>query len=275
MIVFLNRCYVFLLIFNSFFIASPLFAGQDPGSERMRLKIVCYNLRFGELATLEELAEWIKSEDPDMVALQEVDVRTNRKNAPHQNGKDFITELGYLTGMLTAYARTIDYAGGYYGIGILSKYPFEQTRKVMLPMPEGGREQRAILLADLELPGEKRITLVSTHLDHSTSDVRKAQVNMLNETLKDNPFPVIVAGDFNARPESPEIKEGMTLFRQACNDDFTSPANNPRAKIDYIFYSPAESWKVVETSTPTIQLSDHLPVIAELELLPFLLPAGR
>lgn len=235
--------------------------------EAESLKIVCYNIRYGELASLEEIAAFFNDQEADIVALQEIDVNTNRPGAPHQNGKDFITELGYHSGMLTAYARTIYYSGGYYGIGILSKYPFTQTRKVLLPMTQGAREQRAMLLADVELPNGKIITFVSTHLDHSTSDVRSAQVELINQTLMDNPYPVIIAGDFNAAPESKEIKEGMKDWGRACPLEFTAPAKAPRVKIDYIFYHPVDKWNVLKSETPQIQLSDHLPVTAEMELI--------
>jgi len=246
---------------------SPAFVNaQQNRDEGYLLKVLCYNLRFGELASLEELAEFIKSENPDVVALQEVDVKTNRERAPHQNGKDFITELGFRTGMLTAYARTIDYFGGYYGIGILSKYPFEKTRKVVLPIPEGSKEQRALLLADVELPDNRRFIFVSTHLDHSSSEVRTVQVKALNKALKKIKLPVIVAGDFNGRPDSPEIKDGMKKWSQACSPEFTIPSQNPKSKIDYIFYKPTSNWKVNNSYTPKVTLSDHLPVVAEMEL---------
>ena len=235
---------------------------QEKEGSGFTLKVLCYNLRFGELASLEQLAEFIRSENPDVVALQEVDVRTNRAIAAHQNGKDFITELGFRTGMLTAYARTIDFSGGYYGIGILSKYPFEQTRKVMLPIPEGSKEQRAVLLADVELPGGGAFTFACTHLDHSSSAVRTIQVQALDEVLKSNRLPLIIAGDFNARPDSPEIKNGMKDYLQACSDGFTFSSTDPQSKIDYIFCYPAGSWKKVEAATPRLALSDHLPVIA-------------
>jgi endonuclease/exonuclease/phosphatase family metal-dependent hydrolase len=255
---------VFLVTGLGFFPKSII--GQPVEDRGHPLKVLCYNLRFGELASLEELADFIKNENPDIVALQEVDVRTNRKRVPSQNGKDFITELGFRTGMLTAYARTIDYTGGYYGIGILSKYPFEQTRKVLLPIPEGSKEQRALLLADVELPGGKQFTFVSTHLDHSSSEVRFLQVKALNRALKKISQPVIVAGDFNGRPGSPEISEGMKNWLQACSPDFTIPSHDPKSKIDYIFYKPAKSWKVNNSYTPKVTLSDHLPVVAEMEL---------
>ena len=56
----------------------------------LRVRVMTYNLRFGELASLEELAADI-SFQPDFVALQEVDSKTDRKRAPHQRGKDFIS----------------------------------------------------------------------------------------------------------------------------------------------------------------------------------------
>ena len=239
----------------------------DAQKSSVRLKVLCYNIRFGELASLEELAEFIKIQNPDIVALQEVDVKTYRLRVPHQNGKDFITKLGFLTGMLTAYAKTIPYKGGYYGIGILSKYPFASTKKVLLPMTEGAKEQRALLIADVELPNSNLFTFVCTHLDYPSSEVRQAQVKALNQVLKANPLPMIIAGDFNARPESPEIKNGMTRWKQVSTPEPTVPAINAQWKIDYIFCYPDNCWRKVSASTPPITLSDHLPIIAELELI--------
>lgn len=235
--------------------------------EAVKIKVLCYNLRFGELATLEELASFIDSIHPDVVALQEVDVRTFRDRAKHQNGKDFITELAFRTGMLSAYGRTIDYAGGYYGIGILSRFPISETRRVMLPLPEGAKEQRALLLAGIELPGGKGFTFVSTHLDHSSSAVRTVQVKALNRALAGIKSPVVVAGDFNAKPDSPEIAVGMRKWQTACTNDFTIPSSKPSSKIDYIFFAPAGRWRKTDAATPGVTLSDHLPLWAELELL--------
>ena len=241
-------------------------AQPDVVAKSDTLNVLCYNLRFGELASLEELADFIISQNPDVVALQEVDVKTYRDRAPHQNGKDFITELGFRTGMLTAYAKTIPHAGGYYGIGLLSKYPFAKTKRVMLPMPEGANEQRALLIADVELPNGKIITVVSTHLDYTISEVRQAQVKKLNKVLMKNRYPMIVAGDFNAIPGSLEISKGMANWKEVSSPDFTVPAKKPRSKIDYIFVYPAGKWSVISAVTPTVTLSDHLPVKAVVEI---------
>ena len=232
----------------------------------VRLKVLCYNLRFGELASLEQLAAFIKEQNPDVVALQEVDCRTRRDLTPHQHDKDFITELGYHTGMLAAYGKTIPYAGGYYGIGILSKYPLATVERIYLPKTENGREQRAVLVADVEYTEGQYFTFACTHLDTPGTEERQLQVKKINEALQAKPYPVIIAGDFNARPDSKEISEGMSAWKKLCKNAPTSPASAPRNQIDYIFCFPADRWESVEATTYQVQLSDHLPISAVVNL---------
>ena len=249
------------LLFLVFF-ASVLQAQNAP----VELKVISYNLRFGELASLEELAAFIKKQDPDVVALQEVDCRTFRDRAPKQHGKDFVTELGFRTGMLTAYGKTIPYAGGYYGIGILSKYPLASVKRVYLPKTEHGAEQRAILVSHVEYQEGQYFTFACTHLDYTDTRERQVQVAKLNEVLQQEPWPVIVCGDFNAHPDAKEITEGMSVWKRLCNMDPTVPAQNARNKIDYIFAYPKDKWNSMESTTWKVQLSDHLPVGAVVEL---------
>ena len=156
-----------------------------------------YNLRFGELASLEELGECIKNENPDVVMLQEVDVNTHRKRAPKQNGKHFISELGFYTKMFSVYGKSIPYEGGYYGLGLLSKYPFVSTERILLPMVEAGREQRSLLTGKIELDNGQIITIASTHLDLK-APIRLVQVKYINEVLGKVNNPILLGGDFNA-----------------------------------------------------------------------------
>jgi endonuclease/exonuclease/phosphatase family metal-dependent hydrolase len=248
----------FFLLFLSF----SLYAQEST----IRLKVLSYNIRFGELASLEELAEFIKQEDPDLVALQEVDCRTFRDRAPAQHGKDFMTELGFYTGMIPAYGKTILYAGGYYGIGILSRFPLAKVERVYLPLTEQGKEQRALLIAEVEYEENQYLTFASTHLDYVNTEVRQAQVKKLNEELQSQSYPVIVAGDFNARPEHTEIVEGMKAWGRLCNMNPTSPAHAPKYKIDYIFGYPENSWKAIDAKTYSSDLSDHSPISVVVEL---------
>src|SRR5690625_3144305 len=80
-----------------------ILSGQSGVQEATRFKVLSYTLSFRKQASMEEFAEFIKKEDPDFVALQEVDNRTLRERPPKQNDIDFATELGYHTGMIPAY----------------------------------------------------------------------------------------------------------------------------------------------------------------------------
>ncbi|MFA7494637.1 MAG: endonuclease/exonuclease/phosphatase family protein [Proteiniphilum sp.] len=253
-----------------FFLWFPVFSinYSDNKEEKSTLKILCYNLRFGELASLEELAAFIKEQEPDIVALQEVDNQTYREIAPHQNGRDFATELGFYTGMIPLYGKTIPYRGGYYGIGILSKYPVSKVERIYLPLTENGREQRAVLIAEVEYKEGEYITFASTHLDYTNTEERQIQVQKLNEVLTASSWPVVVAGDFNAVPESKEIKEGMSNWKIVSDMSPTVPANAPKRVIDYIFCYPSDKWEKKNAETYQIGLSDHLPISVVVELIP-------
>ncbi len=244
-----------------------LYLSSQGQNEQEQLKVLSYNLRFGELASLEELAEFIKRVDPDVVALQEVDVRTHRDRVPKQNGKDFITELGFRTGMLSAYGKTIPYKEGYYGVGMLSKYPLALVERVYLPLTKNGKEQRALLLADIEYKEGSYFTFACTHLDYTNTKERQVQVQKINEVLLQRPYPVIVAGDFNARPDSEEIKNGMLQWKQISSiDKPTVPARKPTYQIDYIFCYPENNWEKVSDSTYNVKLSDHTPIEATVKI---------
>lgn len=260
------RFICFFLLIISCYPASAMPDSTGKPGMPARLKVLSYNLRFGELASLEALAAFIKEQDPDIVALQEVDCRTYRDRAPKQHGKDFATELGFRTGMIPAYGKTIPYAGGYYGIAILSKYPLAKVERIYLPKTANGKEQRAVLVADVEYREGEYITFASTHLDYTNTEERQVQVRKINEVLAAKNNPVIVAGDFNARPDSKEISEGMNAWKIVSNLEPTIPANEPRSTIDYIFCYPKDKWSSVDATTYKVQLSDHLPVSAVVEM---------
>lgn len=249
------------------FLGSNLFA-QEIQKDPNELKILSYNLRFGELASLQELADFINQENPDVVALQEVDILTHRERAVHQNGRNFISELAYYTKMLSAFGKTINYRGGYYGIGVLSKYPIIKSERILLLYPPGSREQRAYLVTTIELPNGKHINFVSTHLEYTNNQgVREIQVEALNKDLLNRDIPTIICGDFNATPNAKEIKEGMEAWKHVSTDDFTILDNNPTSKIDYIFCYPQSSWEFIRAETPDVRLSDHLPITATIKLV--------
>ena len=72
---------------------------QQVDAAEKDLVVMTYNIRAGSLTTIDSLAEMIKSQNPDFVALQEVDVMTKRANAPNMNGRNIVSELAAKTDM--------------------------------------------------------------------------------------------------------------------------------------------------------------------------------
>ena len=234
--------------------------------DTLSVKVMTYNLRFGQLATLDQIAEYIKSFNPDFVALQEVDCYTHRELAPHQNGKDFISTLAYKSGLFALYGKTINYSGGYYGVGILSKYPYIDVKKVLLPNPKSA-EERAILYATYEV-GKDTLVFAVTHLDVNSENTRKLQAQYIDQEFSEMKYPIILGGDFNATPTEPAISMVFDKrWLNATNKDFSFPASHPDTKIDYIFSFPKTKWQLVRTQTIQSCLSDHLPIVSEIRFI--------
>ena len=254
-------------IFKNIFLWLALSLGAVLPAQDAELKIMTYNLRFGEMASLEEMADYIKDRQPDIVALQECDWKTNRERALHQNGKAFVNELAYHTGMFGLYGKAIDYKDGYYGLGILSRYPIVKSERVFLPNPEPKKEQRILLIAEIELPDGSNVTFISTHLEVSSAEARKEQINFINSKIKEISTPVILAGDLNAIPDSEEIKKGFHTWFNATDTVYTFASYEPKTKIDYIFGYPQEKFSLIQTEVDTdCKLSDHFPVSSTIQI---------
>lgn len=193
------------------------------------LRVMSYNLRFGELASMEDIGAAISAENPDIVMLQECDWGTWRERAPRQNGVKFINVLAETTGMFGIYGKSINYKGGYYGIGLLSRYPIVRSERILLPN-DGKAEQRSILLADVELPSGSIVTVASTHLEVSSAELRLSQVRFINRLVKKNRYPVVLAGDMNAEPDSREMEELRRSWMDCTDRSLTFSTRNPSIK---------------------------------------------
>lgn len=229
------------------------------------MTVMTYNLRFGELADMDRLASEIKKYNPDFVALQEVDVNTNREASRHNNGLNYVTELAYRTGLFGYYGRAIDFGSGYYGIGILSRYPAEKIEKFELPNP-GNEEPRALLMGTFELPGRKMV-FAATHLDYIHHETRLSQARFVTEKVCSTPYPALLAGDFNATSGQIYIKTIKGRMKDLTNDRKTWPADEPKDKLDFIFGYPAADFQLKSCFVPEPSRkapSDHLPVISDI-----------
>lgn len=233
------------------------------------IKVLSYNIHHGEnmqgKLDIQGIATVILATNPDLVALQEVDSATSRVNKADQ-----LKELAAITGMYIYFGKAMEYDGGGFGNGILSRYPIEKTQSIALPAKGEGSEPRNAAMVTVKLPGDSLLRFVSTHLDHLDDPAdRLAQVNIIvQHALAQSALPLIVAGDMNALPASKEIG----IFKQHFTDATeklgpTWPADKPAQKLDYVFLYNKNHWHImnVQVLEETVA-SDHRPVIAEVLL---------
>lgn len=241
-------------------------------SSKNNLVVMAYNIHHcnppskPDFIDVDAVANVIKAENPDLVALQEVDVNTPR------SGKAFnqAQQLAERTGLKYYFAKAIDYQGGEYGVAILSKFDIQEAKVYKLPMAPGTtREQRVLATGKITLPNGAVIRFGTTHLD-ATSDPtdRELQIKEINRIASTETLPFVVAGDFNAATESSIVSQLDQKFQRTCTTcEFTIPSVNPKKTIDFIAYAPAPKFKttmhkVIQAPYP----SDHLPVVAHLEV---------
>lgn len=228
------------------------------------IRVMTFNIHAGRDASLQQIGLLIKQYQPDFVALQEVDQNTHRANCPYQNGRDFITELAYFSGMEGLFGPTIKFSGGHYGIGLLTRHQFVDVHNIKLPYPNPNKEQRGLLQGNFILPDGDTITIACTHFEAFDSVSRVAQAQFILDHFADSAYPVILAGDFNASPDDPVIGLLTSQWLDCTVNDFTFSVKDPREKIDYILARPIRSWRTIESQVIPDKLSDHYPVIATL-----------
>lgn len=253
------------LLLATLLVSNTVFA-QDEKDATVR--VLSFNILHGATTKgdfdLDKLASVINNVKPDLVALQEVDFKTNRARK-----YDLATELGWRTKMAALFGKAMNFDGGAYGVGILSKNPIIASNTLLLPSSPG-KEPRTSLEVLVELESGDTIRFVATHLDHKNdSPDRINQVKTINKKFVQNDYPTILAGDLNDKPESKALSILKTYWTDSFGDkpEPTYSSDDPRKKIDYIMYRPVEKWEVIENKVICDEVaSDHCVVLSVLRL---------
>ena len=215
---------------------------------------------LGNRPNLRRITDFLKSQDPDIVGLVEVDtgsIRTGRVNQA-----DVIAEeLGHYSAYQCKYG--------------------EESLNQRLPIV---RNQGNAFLAAERVEGERfhyfetgikrliielELTDCAVFLVHLSLKYRHrhAQLRHLHDLVRASSKPVIVAGDFNTFWGEDEIY----LFTRAA--ELTSanlgrlpsyPARAPRKELDFILHT--DGIEVTGFSVPQVQYSDHLPLVCDFEV---------
>ncbi|MGV3602889.1 MAG: endonuclease/exonuclease/phosphatase family protein [Dyadobacter fermentans] len=254
-----------LLAFNGVAATPP-----DQPAKKQRFKVMTYNIHHcnppsaGDKIDVEAIAKVINAEKPDFVALQEVDVNTERSG----KGKNQAQQLAALTGMKFYFSKAIDHQGGDYGVAVLTKFPIVDSAKYALPIrPELKEEARTIAAVTVQLPDNRKLIFASTHLGLKEPN-RRLQAETIWKHFGNTELPMILGGDFNATPDSPVIAFFDQHFTRSCTDcKPTIPVEVPKKTIDFIMHKKDSQLKSANTKVIDEKYaSDHLPVTAEFTL---------
>lgn len=244
----------------------------------MILKCITFNMCHGEgldgKIDVRRQAMLLKKYNPDIIFLQEIDMYTKRaynKNQLYNFSK--YTGLNY-----RAMGTNIKYKSGFYGDGILSKFPIEYSANYLSPLTNPSHEQRGILCNKIPF-GNTKINVFSLHMSTHEDERILTSKELLRITSKINKNePIIIGGDFNVgvkkvgnhkylyEPKE-KYKEYEILKRELncinnTEDTWFSPEGS--GCIDSFFYSKhlqLVKYKVIET-----KISDHYPIFAEFRI---------
>ena len=237
-----------------------LFAMALSAHSQNDLKLMSYNIRnakgMDNVRNVQRIVNVINNEAPDVVAVQELDSMTTRSNQTF-----VLAEVAERTQMHASYAPAIDFQGGKYGIGILSKDKPLDIQTYPLP---GREEKRMLMVAEF-----KDYFFACTHLSLTEED-RLTSLEIIKNSVKSNQKPFFLAGDLNDTPNS--------KFIQALQEDFliltntkkpTYPAPEPKETIDYIAAWKGNTDNFANLSAQVVEeplASDHRPLTVQLRM---------
>lgn len=213
----------------------------------------------------------LKKYKPDIIFLQEIDMYTRRayyKNQLYTFSK--YTGLNY-----RAMGTNIKYKNGFYGDGIISKFPIEYSANYLSPLTNNLHEQRGILCNKVTF-GNIKINVFSLHMSTFEDERILTSKELLKIVSKINKNePIIIGGDFNVgikkignhkylyEPKD-NYKEYEILkekFKSINNTEETWFSIDGNGCIDSFFYS--KHLQLIKYETIKTDTSDHYPIYAE------------
>jgi endonuclease/exonuclease/phosphatase family metal-dependent hydrolase len=245
-----------------------LFWWTPPPSVPHTVRVLTYNIHHGEGMDgefdLPRLARIIENTEADLVALQEVDQGTERSSGVNQ-----LAELERLTHLHGVFGKAMNFQGGGYGIGVLSRWPLKRVEIHPLPDPPDREPRTSLTVAVRVGRSGPLLQFTSTHLD-SGRDLanRVAQAEELNHFLvRNDGVPAILAGDLNSQLQNQVLQTLETDWSNVSPDDPPPvvPTGRP-GRVDHVLVRPLTGWRVIDSKVVDAPIaSDHRPVLVVLE----------
>lgn len=265
---------------------------KPSGNKTGTFKILSYNVRMFNYFenrngsnSEKQVLEFIKSQNPDIICLQEFFVMGN----PLQDEEAVNAALG---GKYYSHVKVLGTGKNkYYGIVTFSRFPIISKGEIIHPGSSSltiytdvliktdtfriyNNHLQSFRLRRMERSfieemtvsdeNEKLGEVKSLWVSLKKGFVRRAlQAEVLKDQVNRSPFPVIVAGDFNDTPVSysyRKIRKGLndSFVNSGYGAGFTYKGNYPPNRIDYILYDNSLINSYFEIIK--VRYSDHYPI---------------
>lgn len=249
--------------------------------KKSTITVTSYNIHKGmsplnRVVKLQGIAQALKTIDPDIVCLQEVQgqnlKRVLRYNEfPDQSQHEWFGEfLQYQN----SYGKNAEYHNGHHGNAVLSRHPLDPKHNVNITVNR--LEQRGVLHCEVHPTGwEQSVIVLCAHLnllEHDRVKQYQTITDYVNNEIDPN-MPLILAGDFNDWKKISCERLGNQLNMQEALTSYhgkllpTFPAKLPVLSLDRIYVrNLVVKNACVHRNQPWSGLSDHLPISAEIAL---------
>jgi len=228
-----------------------------PAGAPQRLRVASWNIRAAQSAPVDMLAAEMRAMQADIIALQEVDVRTRRGAFVDQPG-----ELATALGFQYVFAASIKWDEGHYGLALVSRWPLTSVRRYRVDSTPDA-EPRIVLDVTVCAVG-RSLRLFNLHADRRTASRALGLAHLRRIVQGEIGRGILVLGDLNEYPDAPGVR---SLIDAGFIDlSAATPTNTVETRrVDYLLAdsmlarraSPARVW-------PTNK-SDHHALLTDLE----------
>lgn len=252
------------------------------------LRVVTFNIlhgrTVGDVVDPARLRESIRRLNPDILALQEVDLDQERSGrvdltavaaeAMDAVSHRFAAAVSGTPGATWVAATGAEQPGSAaYGIALLSRFPASRWQVLRLPhvparfpmyLPGSHRvfmlseEPRAAIIAQLETPLGP-LTVANTHLAF-VPGLNRRQLRRIATEMRGRPGAHLLVGDLNLASAAAQRVSGLWTLAAAP----TFPAHHPRRQLDHVL-TDDPGLTVRHWETPVMPISDHRPLVIDLE----------
>jgi len=233
--------------------------------EQRRLRVMTFNVHGGRpvagAVDLRAVAGVIREVGPDLAGLQEL----HRWMPPPYVFQDQPRRLRRLLDMELYFRRSFGLGPSGFGNALLSWRKLEVVHRFRLPGGGWRPIEPRVVLEGRGRHGGRPIRVLNTHLGLS-HEQRVRQVRRIADRIRGYTEPLMVLGDLNATPDSPEIEllKAAGLRDCATGEVHTFPCKNATCRLDHILVSG--HFEVIRCFAVNTDVSDHLPLVADLVL---------